>query len=512
LFSSCNFKSSGTFKEKQENVNNGFLDLTNFDLKKNKTLDLDGEWFFCPFEYLNPENNYLNDNYQKIKIPGEWNNILHNNKKIGPYGYGTFILKIILPENSNIYGIKFMDIETSYKAYLNGKLISANGNPGTNKKDTVALYKPNLVFFKNEKRENILVIHAANYHNDNKGGICRSLKLGLQQNIIDYNDFRLILHFCVFGAVFLIGIYHFLLFLLRKQEWAYLLFFLYCFLISLRILVTDDFIFFRVFPDFDFDIGLKIGYLTMYTAFPIFSFFIYFIEKNKIIYKISILSSVNFYLLSLIVLIFPSVIYTKTVFYFQITLILFSIALLVMILYFTVINFIRKKENEMFFSAVGCLFLIAFAFNDIIDSKGMIKTGQIFHIGLLIFTVFHSIILSKRYAGTYNQKDFLINELETTLKEKIFYKNYASERTNKEKILLDNFSKLTKREKQIIYLLGIGKLEKEIADILEISQNTVKNLKYLLFKKTNVTNKQELLNIYFDKNIQLELLDISKLK
>ncbi|HPO49887.1 MAG TPA: helix-turn-helix transcriptional regulator [Spirochaetota bacterium] len=166
----------------------------------------------------------------------------------------------------------------------------------------------------------------------------------------------------------------------------------------------------------------------------------------------------------------------------------------------------------MFFSAVGCLFLIAFAFNDIIDSKGMIKTGQIFHIGLLIFTVFHSIILSKRYAGTYNQKDFLINELETTLKEKIFYKNYASERTNKEKILLDNFSKLTKREKQIIYLLGIGKLEKEIADILEISQNTVKNLKYLLFKKTNVTNKQELLNIYFDKNIQLELLDISKLK
>jgi len=487
------------------------LDLTDFDFKKNKTLDLDGEWLFYPFEYLNPENNYLNDKCQKIKIPGEWNNIIHKDKIIGPYGYGTFVLKIILPQNSNIYGIKFMDIETSYKAYLNGKLISENGNPGTNKKDTVALYKPNLVFFDNEKIENILVIHAANFYNDNKGGICRSLKLGLQKDIIDYNDFKLILHFCIFGAVFLIGIYHLLLFLLRKHEWAYLLFFLYCFLISLRILVTGDFIFFRFFPDFDFDIGLKIGYLTMYTAFPIFSFFIYFIEKNKFIYKISVLSSVNFYLLSLIVLIFPSVIYTKTVLYFQITLILFSITLLVMILYFTVFNFIRKKENEMFFSAVGCLFLITFAFNDIIDSKGIIRTGQIFHIGLLFFIIFHSIILSKRYASAYNQKDFLSNELEITLKENKLYKSKALQKTDNDNLLIKRFSELTKREKQIVYLLGIGKMEKEIADILEISQNTVKNIKYLLFRKTGVSNKQELLNLFFDKRLESDLLDLSEL-
>jgi len=56
-----------------------------------------------------------------------------------------------------------------------------------------------------------------------------------------------------------------------------------------------------------------------------------------------------------------------------------------------------------------------------------------------------------------------------------------------------NFPKLTKREKTIIHLVSSGAQNKEIADQLHISTNTVKTHIYSLFRKTSSRNRIELI-------------------
>lgn len=50
---------------------------------------------------------------------------------------------------------------------------------------------------------------------------------------------------------------------------------------------------------------------------------------------------------------------------------------------------------------------------------------------------------------------------------------------------------LTRREIQIAELLSEGKLNKEIASVLSISENTVKNHITSLFRKLNVRNRTQ---------------------
>jgi len=57
--------------------------------------------------------------------------------------------------------------------------------------------------------------------------------------------------------------------------------------------------------------------------------------------------------------------------------------------------------------------------------------------------------------------------------------------------LLEKNSLLTEREKEILRLLSFGKSNQQMADQLSISQHTVKNHLYNIFKKINVSNRLE---------------------
>ncbi len=65
------------------------------------------------------------------------------------------------------------------------------------------------------------------------------------------------------------------------------------------------------------------------------------------------------------------------------------------------------------------------------------------------------------------------------------------------------FSKLTKREQQIIKLLGSGASNIEIADQLFVSENTVKTHLHNVFKKINAKNRLQAL-IWAKNNIGIE--------
>ena len=77
----------------------------------------------------------------------------------------------------------------------------------------------------------------------------------------------------------------------------------------------------------------------------------------------------------------------------------------------------------------------------------------------------------------------------------------------KESILKDLYKQygISSRQIQIIALLKIGLLQKEICDRLNISINTLKTHMRRLFKKCKVENKTELLNIFYCTGISKEI-------
>ena len=64
-------------------------------------------------------------------------------------------------------------------------------------------------------------------------------------------------------------------------------------------------------------------------------------------------------------------------------------------------------------------------------------------------------------------------------------------------------SKISKREKEIIFLLLKGKSSKQIEDELFISYGTVRNHVYNIYKKLKVKNRVEFFNIF--KNIDQKI-------
>jgi DNA-binding NarL/FixJ family response regulator len=60
---------------------------------------------------------------------------------------------------------------------------------------------------------------------------------------------------------------------------------------------------------------------------------------------------------------------------------------------------------------------------------------------------------------------------------------------------------LTNREKEIIYFVCQGLFNKEIADKLNISEQTVKAHLHRIFKKFGISNRAQLISIFFETNL-----------
>lgn len=68
-----------------------------------------------------------------------------------------------------------------------------------------------------------------------------------------------------------------------------------------------------------------------------------------------------------------------------------------------------------------------------------------------------------------------------------------------QKINNPDFEELTQRQLKILELLSTGMLNKEIADLLGISEGTVKQHNYSIFKKLHVNNRMEAVNKYLKR-------------
>jgi len=382
----------------------GVINLTKKDLILHENIKLIGEWEFYKSTFITKLNN-SNTNKTFIQVPGNWKRDL-SGKKLLDDGYGTYHLRVILPENSNNLALKFFDIPMSYKLYVNRKIVGSVGKIGKNFSKMKwglksSIYKIGKV---NGKCLDIVVqVSSFRYIT---GGIITDVILGDYDNLIEERNNVFLLDFFLVGSFFIIALYYLILFFIRKEEKSTLYFSLFTLLIALRTLIVGEMFFYNKIGEWLFPVMFKFDFLTMYLGLTFFWLFIFSLFPtifSKKIFKVILFISLFF---SLIVVVAPAMVFTHTLYFFHATLLL---ALSYML--FVLIKAIKQHQNFANMLLFGFLFLFLTIVNDVLYANSIIFTTHLVSLGLFIFIFSQAVFLSLKFSTALKKIEILSEDV-----------------------------------------------------------------------------------------------------
>jgi|GEM_PF-1600512 len=375
----------------------GVLDLTKWDLADGGPVKLDGEWEFYWGQLLEPAD-FLKSQKSVVKdffiVPNKWNQYKPDTSSNGD-GYATYRLTIKLNEKGQYLTLKLPEVATAYKLYLNGKIITGVGRVGRDVTSSRAQYLPQVVNIYAAEQDIELVIQVSNFAH-HKGGIKSSFWLGLGQ--AGYSLWEKEINFEVFmlGIFFIMAVYHFGLYILRRKDKSALYFGCFCFLIALRTISTGEIVVMNLFPWIEWEILMKMEYLSYYISVPVFVTFIYHLYASNTSYKI-------IYGFAIIGLLFSSVVLLTPVKYFANTLPWYNGITILACIYLGILllkAILDEKKGASSF-AFGVFIFLSMVVNDMLFARGMIPTCEMVPIGLFIFIFFQALALSTRFSRAY---------------------------------------------------------------------------------------------------------------
>lgn len=362
------------------------------DLGGYNTVNLDGEWDFYRGKHLTPgEISGLTP--ASIAVPGVWNTPAQ--KPLPGYGIGTYHLKIILtgaPSAEN-FSLLLPAISTSYRLFVNGNLMTAIGTAGLSQETSKPAFRTQALRLPPVAAGGYdLVIQVSNFsHRD--GGIWNPIQIGTDTAITALREKNLLGDFFLSGAIFIMAIYHLILFLLRRNDASPLWFGLFCLLIASHIFFISEFAGFNFFPDLPWETGIRYVYVIWPLALLTFSF-----------YATRIFPAVGFEKLYRVLKFTPLVFVPVFIFlpfeYIPVAdLSLEAVTGTVMLIgIYIVLRALRTKRADAlvylggFVVFVACYAIDALATNHIIYFAHALLPG-----GLLTFLIAQSVLLAKRF-------------------------------------------------------------------------------------------------------------------
>lgn len=356
---------------------------------------LDGKWEFYWHEFIKPNQIYEDKAY--LQVPGTWT----QNEKYPAWGYGSYRTIIRGLDTDKMYSLYIPDMSSNYKLFIDGILYSENGTLGTNTKESIPLYLPKAITFKPISSETEIIIHISNF-DYRKSGIWRSLLLGTDVQIRTYQSNNVIIDTMAICVLLTVALFHLGIFLLRRKETSELLFGIICISLAFRALTTGEQLLTMFNPNISWELLRKMEYMPFYITIPIFVLFIKYIFPldysklfNKAIYLISSI-------LAIIILFLPAKFSNYTVPISQ---------GVVVILIFYVLNIMIKvlknrRESSILFTISYGIFFIA-SINDILYANFLIFTGFLAPLGFIFTIIGQSIMLTRKFIQSIDQKELL---------------------------------------------------------------------------------------------------------
>lgn len=487
-------------------IQNGVIDLHNYDWKKQGSVSLTGNWEFYWNQFYAPA--FFKETPQNFEkkyafVPSFWNGYnKYNGDTDNGFGYATYRLLVICPNNNEL-ALKFLTVESAYRLYVNGKKILEVGHAAATAGETIAELKPLTVYVTPENNKLDIVIQVSNFHN-HLGGLWDVVTLGTKQQISSLFLSNISLEFFIAGCFFIAAVYYFILFISFRRMYTLLFFAILCLIIFTRSMVTGEMPVLYI-SDINWAFARRTEYISFYLSVPVMALFSYHLfpkDFSKKVLNTLLLACSFFVVLGL----FGSYyIYTYVVRYYQVVMLLATF----FALYVYIKAAINKRPGSLLFLIGFCIFITTII-NDILYVNLVINSIPLFYLGLFYFIISLAILLSKQFSGTFyelgvvNNKLLLFNKQLDGMNNEMAEKNTELEKMNYE---LDLFVNRTSHDLKgpLTSLLGIVYVVKKNNDPVKMNELLLKQEKIL--KRMN-TLINDIIEFSKNKRLELELKEI----
>lgn len=398
-------------------IEEGVLNLEMVDLTNNHSIKLEGEWEFYWNKLLKPKdfrNNKSLPEPKLVKVPKSWTAYkLDEANKLPNKGFATYRLNIHKKPDTveTIYGLKVSTVFSSYKVWVNNKLIANVGKVGTSKEESKAEFKyKDLPFILNpnaESTDNIEIIIQVSNFTHQRAGLQKPLFFGFYSQLRSESRKMDILNLIIIGIILVIGINHLNMYLFRKKDISNLYFSILCLVMILRNITTGDRIITFIFPNINWELLVKLDNFSGFGTIPLFALFIYSLFKvdfPKVMRDIILVIGV---MVTLLVFATPANFYGKFRMIFELYILIFGLYLTFGVLLKSAI----RRRPTAFFTFIGMFILYSTAINDVLSSMGFIQSAYVAPYGLVAFMFIQSITITVKSAKAINENEELSTEL-----------------------------------------------------------------------------------------------------
>jgi diguanylate cyclase (GGDEF)-like protein len=428
LFMSCCYHDN----REAPRAEKGVLDLHLWDFENRGPVSLSGEWEFYWNQFVSPQE-FKSSRQPELGgyalVPGTWREISPSAGPLPGTGYATYRLTIILPQDEKTWAIRFKTVSTAFRCYINEREAFSSGVPGRDSSESKPLFYCNSWPVRMQPGRNEIVLHISNFHYRD-GGPWRTISFGLQRQIYRQQGEAVYSTLILFGGLFLMTLFFLGFWLMRKEEKAFLYFTIFCFLMTIRNMVTGEYLLAHIFPSIPFRILITLEYLTIMTGAPVFWFYVMSLYPDfspKVSRKtVGIISGI----FCLTVLIAPMKIFTWSIIPFEGLTLLFGFYLL-----YVIIRNLKEERHESLFVLTGTVIILITLINDILFANFIIPTTNMIHFGILFFILFQSFAISLRLTNAFRTTERLakeLNNINLNLETKVQQRTIALEKAYNE--------------------------------------------------------------------------------
>lgn len=412
----------------------GVLDLSSWNFEKGGAVSLNGEWRFYWEKFLDPSASLPEPSTSSsayISVPSSWDGVELGNTQSTGYGYATYCLQILLPENASQLALNIIDVGEAFDLYLNGKKIHSSGQIGKTAESSQPEFAQKVIelpAIANGKLD--IVVHVSNFHYYT-GGIWEPIKLGRLDDIQSSHALSLGYALFLAGGLGGIGLYHFGLFSQRRQDLSPLYFGFFCLAIVLRILATNERYLTELFPMISYSALIKTEYISFLIAIPAFAGFTFKLLPGTYpnwIPGLTIFSGVFF---AAAVLVSPVELFSQFLPLFQ----LYMMMALSLGAYIFARAVVEHRQTARAF-LLGFLILAITSLNGVFVALGFLsKPVFLVSAGMLCFMMIQAYALSQRFANSFAAVESMslkLEEYSSTLETKVEERTYELAEANRE--------------------------------------------------------------------------------
>jgi signal transduction histidine kinase len=371
----------------------GMMDLRASNLSES-VVKLNGEWEFHWRQFPDPAGNPVpNDTNHYLQVPHSWNGYDWEGMKLPGAGYATFRLRILLNDRDagQTLALRLPTIFHAFELWIDGVSYARVGRVGTDRSGTVPSLATRQVYFQPRANQVELVLRVANFHHM-RGGITKPIEIGAASVISDRTMLKTAYEGAVTASLFIIGIYHLLLYVQRRKDPATLWFGLFCLMWGVRSLLVGEVLLTRLLPSFPWGAQIKIEYLALYVGLHIFTLYFHHLFRDETPRWLLLSSRCLAVLFGGAVLLTPAAVFTRTLLVYEIIIVLHMLYFL----YAIGKAWRRKKEGAAVFVAVSVVTFVS-VLNDFLYYNELSSIANTSNLGLLIFTVAQMYLLSSRF-------------------------------------------------------------------------------------------------------------------